>query len=109
MDGPLALILGGRDKMTSLAEMLTWIQRKAQHVVLLGEAAERFAQALSATGYNAFERVENMEQAVAAALAAVSPSGGAVLLSPACASFDQYSGYEARGEHFKELVAGLEL
>lgn len=109
MEGPLALILGGRDKMTSLDEMLTWIQRKVQHVVLLGEAAERFAGALDAAGYNACERVENMEQAVQAALAAVRATGGSVLLSPACASFDQYSGYEARGDHFKELVAGLQL
>jgi UDP-N-acetylmuramoylalanine--D-glutamate ligase len=109
MEGPLALILGGRDKMTSLDEMLTWIQRKVKHVVTLGEAAQRFEAALQEAGYNDFERVDNMEQAVPAALAAVRASGGSVLLSPACASFDQYSGYEARGEHFKELVAGLQL
>jgi UDP-N-acetylmuramoylalanine--D-glutamate ligase len=109
MDPPLALILGGRDKMTDLAEMVGWVKRKVAHVVLIGEATERFAAALSAMGYNEFSRVENMEQAVPQALKSLQATGGNVLLSPACASFDQYSGYEERGEHFKTIVAGLKL
>jgi UDP-N-acetylmuramoylalanine--D-glutamate ligase len=109
MDGPLALILGGRDKLTSLDELVLWTKRKAKHAVLYGEAAERFASALSGAGYNCLTRVENLEQAASAALAAVRESGGCVLLSPACASFDQYPGYEARGDHFKEIVAKLPL
>lgn len=109
MDPPLALILGGRDKMTDLAEMVGWVKRKVARVVLIGEAAERFAAALSDMGYNDFLRVENLEQAVPLALKSIQPTGGSVLLSPACASFDQYSGYEERGEHFKNIVAGLKL
>lgn len=109
MDPPLALILGGRDKMTDLTEMINWIKRKVSRTMLLGEAAERFAAALTVMGYNTFSRVDNLEQAVLQACEAMQASGGNILLSPACASFDQYSGYEARGEHFKQIVAGLKL
>ena len=52
-------------------------------------------------------RVENMEQAVAAAAAHGQP-GDIVSLSPACAAFDLYPNFEVRGRHYKELVNGLE-
>jgi UDP-N-acetylmuramoylalanine--D-glutamate ligase len=109
MDGPLALILGGRDKMTDLSEMAGWVKRKAVHVVLIGEAAGRFEQALREAGYNSSDFAAGLEDAVPKALVAVRASGGRVLLSPGCASFDQYSGYEARGDHFKAIVASLAL
>jgi len=107
MEPPLALILGGRDKMTDLAELCAWVKRKARHVVLIGEAAERFHAALAAAGVDSVQLVDNLELAVPAAVKALAPDGGTVLLSPACASFDQYGSYEERGEHFKEVVAGL--
>ncbi|MCC7478534.1 UDP-N-acetylmuramoyl-L-alanine--D-glutamate ligase [bacterium] len=109
MSGHLVLILGGRDKLTPLDEMLALVQQKVQYVLLIGEATERFAAALDAVGYNAYQRVGDMEHAVAASTGLLGSSGGSVLLSPACASFDQYSSYEQRGEHFKELVAALSL
>lgn len=109
MPAPLALILGGRDKLTPLDDMLRLVKQKAKRVILIGEASERFAQALDAAGYTAYERAGGMEEAVPRALAALGPGGGVVLLSPACASFDQYSSFEQRGEHFKAIVAGLPL
>jgi UDP-N-acetylmuramoylalanine--D-glutamate ligase len=109
MQPPLALILGGRDKLTSLADMLYWVGRTATHVVLIGEASERFADALAETGYTAVSRAQGLEQAVPRAVEALGSAGGTVLLSPACASFDQYNSYEERGEHFKRIVAGLQL
>ncbi|MCH7472027.1 UDP-N-acetylmuramoyl-L-alanine--D-glutamate ligase [bacterium] len=109
MEPPLALILGGRDKMTDLSELASWVKRKAVAAVLLGEAAERISRALDAVDYNSIHRVTGLEEAVHVAFESVAASGGTVLLSPACASFDQYSGYEERGEHFKELVSRLQL
>jgi UDP-N-acetylmuramoylalanine--D-glutamate ligase len=50
--------------------------------------------------------VENLEQAVAAARSAAEP-GDCVLLSPACASYDQYSNFMERGAHFRQLVQDL--
>jgi UDP-N-acetylmuramoylalanine--D-glutamate ligase len=82
-------------------------------VVVYGAAAEEFETLLRQDGYpGPLHRVAGLEQAVplAADLAnACRKSGGqaSVLLSPACASFDQYSDFEARGDHFRALVAAL--
>jgi UDP-N-acetylmuramoylalanine--D-glutamate ligase len=109
MTPPLAIILGGRDKLTPLGDMVELLKQRASHVVLIGEASARFAEELARAGYNAFESVEGLEQAVPLAVRKLGDPGGSVLLSPACASFDQYASYEERGEHFKRIVAGLQL
>lgn len=107
MEPPLVLIMGGRDKLTDLQELCAWVKRKAQHVVLIGEASERFAGALAESGFNSVKLAGDLAAAVPLAVGALTTDGGRVLLSPACASFDQYTSYEERGEHFKALVAEL--
>jgi UDP-N-acetylmuramoylalanine--D-glutamate ligase len=78
-------------------------------VVLYGEARETFAELLASQGYGGrVERCAGLDEAVplAARLARQHACQG-VLLSPACASFDQYSDFEARGDHFRSLVMEL--
>jgi UDP-N-acetylmuramoylalanine--D-glutamate ligase len=104
----LALILGGRDKLTDLGEMVDWVKRVAAHTLLIGEAADRFEEALRAAGYSATARAKDMAEAVPLCVKHLEGQG-IVLLSPACASFDQYTSYEERGEDFKRIVAGLAL
>ena len=104
-DGTVHLILGGRGKGTGLGEQLVeLIRRKVRRVHLIGEAAEAFRQELD--GVAPWHLAERMEVAVAAA-AEEAREGDAVLLSPACASFDQYRNYGHRGDHFQELVRAL--
>lgn len=103
-DGSVHLILGGRNKGADPAVLAPIVARKARRLYLIGEAAEEFERALGSSA--PFERCGTMERAVEEAAAAASP-GESVLLSPACASFDQYTGFSARGDHFQRLVAAL--
>ena len=103
-DGRVHLILGGRAKGEdpAVAETLApLVARKARRVYLIGEAAADLERALAATVAEAAprERAGTLERAVAAAAAAARP-GDVVLLSPACASFDQFENYAHRGERF---------
>ena len=104
-DASVHLILGGRGKGTGLGgELLDLAARKVRRAYLIGEEAERFRGELE--GVVPWHLSGRMEVAVAEAAAAARP-GEVVLLSPACASFDQYRNYHHRGEHFQELVRGL--
>ncbi len=101
-DGTVHLILGGRGKGTGLGdELRELIRRKARRVYLIGEEAQRFGRELD--GVVPLHRSERLEVAVPEAAAAAKP-GDAVLLSPACASFDQFRNYHHRGEVFQQLV-----
>lgn len=104
-DGSVHLILGGRDKGSDFSVLAPVVERKAVRVYLIGEAADRVGEALA--GRVACERSENLETAVASAAARVG-AGETVLLSPACASFDQYHDFHARGDHFQDLVRALD-
>ena len=108
MTDSTVIILGGRDKETDLSVMIELMKQKTCHALLYGEAAPRFEQELCAAGYNNYLRVNDIEQSVQEGVRLLQ-DGGTLLLSPACASFDQYPGFDARGDHFKELVAGLDL
>ena len=102
----VVLIAGGRDKGTSLEEFVSQAKKGCSRIVLLGEAAGRFEQALREGGYDSISRANGLEEAVEAARAAAEP-GEIVLLSPACASFDMFESFEERGNLFKELVQKL--
>jgi UDP-N-acetylmuramoylalanine--D-glutamate ligase len=100
-------IAGGRPKQSSLEPLLPWLER-VRHAYLIGEAAATFENAFGARV--PCTRSGDLRTAVeqAAAAAARDPKGSAVvLLSPACASFDQFSDFEARGDAFRAVVAAL--
>jgi UDP-N-acetylmuramoylalanine--D-glutamate ligase len=102
-DAPVHLILGGQGKGQDFAPLRDAVRGRVRTAYLIGEDAETIAAALE--GAVALRRCGDLERAVAAARAAARP-GEVVLLSPACASFDQYEDFEARGRHFKELAEG---
>jgi len=95
-------IAGGVPKAGGIDDLLPLMDR-VQASYLIGEAAPAFSQALGEHPHQISERLEN---AVAQAHAAAQP-GDTVLLAPACASFDQFPSFEARGEAFETLVAAL--
>ena len=101
---PAILIAGGAAKDGEDAAWIAQIKEKAAKVLLIGNASEQFAESLQAAGYDSYEAVETMESAVQRSKE-IAPELGAkvVLLSPACASFDQYLNFEARGDDFRAL------
>ncbi|MEO8034090.1 MAG: UDP-N-acetylmuramoyl-L-alanine--D-glutamate ligase [Acidobacteriota bacterium] len=103
-DASVLLILGGKDKAGEFERMRELIKEKARAVITIGSSAERIAAALQGT----VEIVSagDMQHAIEWA-ATHSAAGDTVLLSPACASFDQYRNFEHRGQHFEDLVKGL--
>ena len=109
LDGPLVVLAGGQAKQGDPAGWLCQLERQAAAVVLYGDAREPFAALLRQAGYGGVLcSGEGMAEAVAqAADLARSTGSRGVLLSPACASFDQYSDFEARGDHFRRLVLAL--
>jgi UDP-N-acetylmuramoylalanine--D-glutamate ligase len=96
------LILGGRDKGTPFDELARAAGRAARCAYLVGEAAGPIAEALDRAGVP-YETPGTVDAAVAAAAAAARP-GEVVLLAPACASFDQFTGYEERGQAFRDAA-----
>lgn len=100
-DCNVALIAGGRDKMTDLSEFCEAIKKHISTVILIGEASDRFEENLKNSGFENIIRESSMENAVNKSIE-LKPD--VVLLSPACASFDMFSGYEERGKVFKEDV-----
>jgi UDP-N-acetylmuramoylalanine--D-glutamate ligase len=98
-------ILGGRGKGADFSPLAAPVAARCRAVYLIGEAAPQIAEALAGTGVP-MHHCGDLEHAVAAARGAAVP-GEAVVLSPACASFDQYERFEARGDHFRALVEAL--
>ena len=100
-DCNVALIAGGRDKMTDLTEFCEAINKHIKTVILIGEATDRFEENLRKNGFENIIKEDSIQSAVDKSIE-IHPD--VVLLSPACASFDMFSGYEERGRVFKEDV-----
>ena len=108
MEAPVILIAGGSAKAGDDRGWLEQIQAKVARVLLIGDAAPAFAQRFEAVGSIPFERVETMEKAIQRSLDLIPQlQPRVVLLSPACASFDQYANFEQRGDHFREICRDL--
>jgi UDP-N-acetylmuramoylalanine--D-glutamate ligase len=107
MAQPVILLAGGQSKAGDPAAWLSKIQDKALGVVLFGEAAPLFSDFLHGIGYTNVQSCEDLTAAVPLALAQAQNSCSVVLLSPACASYDQYQNFEERGEHFRRLCQEL--
>ncbi|NNC54408.1 MAG: UDP-N-acetylmuramoyl-L-alanine--D-glutamate ligase, partial [Pseudomonadales bacterium] len=104
----LVLIAGGQTKSADFAPLAKVVAATCSELVLLGSGADEIAKACRAVNADSPEInfATNMDEAVALAARAARP-GDIVLLSPACASFDMYSGFEARGNAFRQAVEAL--
>lgn len=100
---PIVLIAGGRDKGQDFRPLAPLVRKHVRHLVLIGEGAGPMAAAWPDVPA---ERAETLAEAVAVAYRAAG-TGGVVLLSPGCASFDMFKDYEDRGRRFKDEVARL--
>lgn len=106
MDRPTYLIGGGYDKDSSYEEWIGAFDGKVKLLVLLGATKEKIAKAAEGCGFDKYVFADTLEEAVKIC-AARAQSGDAVLLSPACASWDMFPSYEVRGRMFKEYVRKL--
>lgn len=104
--GVVHLILGGQAKGQDFTPLREPVERYCQAVYLIGEDATLIASVLAGIPVPLLECGE-LEQALEVAVSTARP-GDVILLSPACASFDQFADFEARGERFRELVLGME-
>jgi UDP-N-acetylmuramoylalanine--D-glutamate ligase len=101
MGGHVILILGGKDKGTSFEPLKKIISKRVDHLILLGEAAPRMKEAFN--GSAPIVMVGSLDEAVRVAVEYARP-GSEILFSPACSSFDMFSGFEERGLVFKEAA-----
>jgi UDP-N-acetylmuramoylalanine--D-glutamate ligase len=108
LEGPVVLIIGGSEKETDFAEVLPVLAR-CRAVVCQGEAGPRIARYLEESGVGVDVRLVPDLAAAVKEAGRLSRPGDAVLLSPGCASFDQFAGYAERGEAFADLVAEVRV
>lgn len=103
-EGPLVLIAGGQGKGADFTELAAGLDARVRHVVVMGEAADEIESVLQ--GRIPVSHATDMQEAVRLAAARSQP-GDTVLLSPACASFDMFRGYQHRGECFVQALRGM--
>jgi UDP-N-acetylmuramoylalanine--D-glutamate ligase len=103
-NAPIIWIAGGRDKGLPFEALAEAARGRVRSALLIGEAAGKIARTL--TDRVAFELVETLEEAVHRAHSLAEP-GDVVVLAPACASFDQFTGFEDRGDQFMKFVHAL--
>ncbi|MCZ8536395.1 UDP-N-acetylmuramoyl-L-alanine--D-glutamate ligase [Paenisporosarcina quisquiliarum] len=99
---PIILIAGGLDRGHSFEEMRDYMGN-VKAIVSFGETADRLIEFAKSCGVEGLEKVENIQQAVKIATKFSQPHD-VILLSPACASWDQYANFELRGDDFIEAV-----
>ena len=106
VDAPVVVLAGGETKRGDAGGWLKQLHAKACSVVLFGSGADELHALIVSSGFNGpLRRCEDLVQAVPVALEEANRLDAAsLLLSPACASFDQYRDFEARGDHFRELI-----
>jgi UDP-N-acetylmuramoylalanine--D-glutamate ligase len=105
LDRPAVALLGGRDKGESYAPLLPALKTKARAVIAFGEARAKIVAELGE--HIDIEQIDDGFERVVARAAELAQPGDAVLLAPACASFDMFVDYEDRGRRFKALAAQL--
>jgi len=107
VDTPIILIAGGYDKSVSFEPLIDAFNGKVKALVLLGRTASKIKEDAEKKGFTNIITAKNMEECVRESFR-IAKSGDTVLLSPACASWDMYSNFEQRGDHFKSCVNDLE-
>ena len=108
-DDNVILLLGGHDKGTPLTDFARVVMDNVRSVVCFGDARERFTAAMDEADVDGdvdIAQADDLRDAVDVARS-LSSRGDVILLSPACSSFDEFSGYEERGRVFKDYVAQL--
>lgn len=106
MEKNIILIAGGYDKGADFHELIKEFKGKVKAMIVLGETKKQLMEAARDEGFTTFSEAADMEEAVRIA-GDSAMSGDVVLLSPACASWDMYSNFEMRGNHFKKCVREL--
>ena len=106
MTRPTVLIAGGYDKKVTFDEWVDAFGDKIKYLVLIGATADQIEETARKHGYTSIIRAGSLEEAVKICAQKAEP-GYAVLLSPACASWDMFDSYEQRGCMFKDLVRSL--
>jgi len=103
MERPFVAIVGGKDKGADFGALGELLARMPRAVILIGEAADRIEEAMPG---GEPERAGTLEDAIRRAYELTEP-GDAVIMAPACSSFDMFRNYEHRGELFREVVRAL--
>ncbi|MDD2217633.1 MAG: UDP-N-acetylmuramoyl-L-alanine--D-glutamate ligase [Eubacteriales bacterium] len=106
VDAPIILIAGGYDKGGEFDELINAFNGKVKQLLLIGKTAEKIKQTAEKLGFSDYIVCNNLDECVRRSFEIANP-GDTVLLSPACASWDMYTCFEQRGEHFKSCVKGL--
>ena len=106
MERPTVLIGGGYDKKSTYGQWVDAFKDKVTYLVLIGATKEKIAETAKSKGFTNIIMAESLKEAVEICAEHARP-GDAVLLSPACASWDMFTGYEERGKLFKQYVMEL--
>jgi UDP-N-acetylmuramoylalanine--D-glutamate ligase len=102
----IILIAGGYDKHSDFTDFINAFEGKVKHMLLIGETAEQIKKTAEGLGFTNISMENDMGSCVRLGFE-LAGEGDTVLLSPACASWDMYTCFEERGEHFKENVREL--